>query len=255
MEELFKAVGGDLLTGMFNKRQSDKQMRFQDVSSRTQYQRAVADMKKAGINPMLAAKLGGNAAMQGSSSTMPDLGKTINTSRQVSNQKKLIEAQIKLMQNQADEASAKAAYARSQSSEVVSKQQSSYWDAMSQNLFSGGEKNISQAQQAQAEINRINETARKIAAEIKGIEADTFIKELSFAEKKAMQNVYEMMNGNVGEVQAFLEAFAKAGIRLDGIAGAMGLTSLVRKYSKRKKTKHTLTRTPRRQVESYEWEE
>ena len=55
-----------------------EQMRFQDEQSRTQYQRAVADMKSAGLNPMLAAKAGGNAAMSGAMANIPDFGAAIS---------------------------------------------------------------------------------------------------------------------------------------------------------------------------------
>lgn len=79
---IWSAVAGSITSGLFNQRSANKQMQFQDASSRTQYQRAVADMKAAGLNPMLATKLGGNAAMSGAQATMPDLGATINNSAQ-----------------------------------------------------------------------------------------------------------------------------------------------------------------------------
>jgi hypothetical protein len=85
---------GGVATGLFNQRSANKQMRFQDAQSRTQYQRAMADMKAAGLNPMLAAKLGGNAAMSGASATMPDLGSIVNSATQISNQKEVQQAQI-----------------------------------------------------------------------------------------------------------------------------------------------------------------
>lgn len=119
------ALGGSFVTGLFNQssanrsmrqsaaqaqiarefsaQQAARQMRFQDKQSRTQYQRAVADMRKAGINPMLAAKLGGNAAMagamgqsfagSGAQATMPDLGATFNSAMNLKQMAPLRKAQ------------------------------------------------------------------------------------------------------------------------------------------------------------------
>lgn len=64
-------LGGiaDLLTGeranRANERNVERQMEFQDVMSRTQYQRAVQDMRAAGLNPMLAYSQGGNVSPSG----------------------------------------------------------------------------------------------------------------------------------------------------------------------------------------------
>jgi hypothetical protein len=95
------AVAGSIVSGLFNKRSADKQMRFQDSQSRTQYQRAVADMRAAGLNPMLAAKLGGNAAMSGAMATMPDLGATVNSATSIANQKPVQDSQAALNRAQA----------------------------------------------------------------------------------------------------------------------------------------------------------
>jgi hypothetical protein len=244
---MWGAIAGGIVTGLMNKRSADKQMRFQDSSSRTQYQRAVADMKAAGINPMLSAKLGGNSAMSGAQSSMPDLGQTVTSAKTVSNQKKLVAAQTGLMAAQADQASANASLARTQASNIVSQQQAGFPQAQAEQAFSS-------AAASRASVKQINAAVEKVLAEIPGVKADSFIKQLSVSERQAMANVYQMMNGDVGKVIAFLEAMRKGGISIDGIAQAVGLTGLVKKYSQATKTKtvtHSRTNTPKGARETY----
>lgn len=55
-----------------NALESQKNRDFQEYMSNTSYQRAVADMKKAGINPILAVQNGGSSTPSGSVSSYSD---------------------------------------------------------------------------------------------------------------------------------------------------------------------------------------
>lgn len=76
-------IGATLLEGKFARDQARKQRRFQEDMSNTAYQRAMEDMRKAGLNPILAGKLGGASTPTGAMASTPDFGGT--TAKAVSN--------------------------------------------------------------------------------------------------------------------------------------------------------------------------
>lgn len=81
-----------------------EQMDFQERMSNTSYQRAVADMKAAGINPMLAAMRGGASTPGGAmyQAQMPRIDDIVTPAMQTFNQSRLASAQEAQMYSQAN---------------------------------------------------------------------------------------------------------------------------------------------------------
>jgi hypothetical protein len=68
------SAGGGLLKQRADKASSARQMAFQERMSNTAHQRQMQDLKKAGINPMLSAKLGGASTPSGSQYQATNIG-------------------------------------------------------------------------------------------------------------------------------------------------------------------------------------
>lgn len=61
------------------RKRANEQMAFQERMSNTAYQRAMADMRRAGINPIMVSKLGGASTPTGAMAATPDFGKVGET--------------------------------------------------------------------------------------------------------------------------------------------------------------------------------
>ena len=73
------AIGGALISGAVSKSNAKDNRDFQAEQSATAYQRAMKDMKRAGLNPILAGRLGGASTPMGSLAQTPDFASALTS--------------------------------------------------------------------------------------------------------------------------------------------------------------------------------
>lgn len=112
-------VAGDLAGGYlqsrYNAKEASKNRNFQREMSNTAYQRAAADLNKAGLNRVLA--LGNPASTPAGSSasiSAPELGSSFTQGASAATARQLQRSQVALTDQQAELASAQAAKARAE---------------------------------------------------------------------------------------------------------------------------------------------
>lgn len=103
---LIASALGAIITGQQNKQQAKKAMQFSAQQSATAHQREVADLRAAGLNPMLSGTGGqGASSMPGIPASIPDaLGAGLSSAQSVARTRKeleIAEEQKQLIKTQA----------------------------------------------------------------------------------------------------------------------------------------------------------
>ena len=150
-----------------NAQLAHNQMQFQERMSRTAYQRQVADMKAAGINPMLSAKMGGASTPSGQTAVMQNTAKAgIEGAMMVAN--------LKNMQATARRTNAEANVIEETG---MDKAHSDIGQnvANARKLDADREKMFAEVQKIHGETNKIDYLIKQIQAETRKIQAGIYL--------------------------------------------------------------------------------
>jgi len=194
------ALGGSALTSAMAYFNANKQMQFQERMSSTAHQREVEDLRKAGLNPILSAKLGGSSTPPGAMAQTPDFGSAFQAA-----------SNIMLQQAQARDLNASAKQ-KENANFVFSQTEAEQIRQVLSNLYETRSRaNLNEAQKANLETS-----IRKIEAELKLFELDRQHSAFDLSRARQEASFYDSFGGKVAPwIDHILKGLPTPGIRIN----------------------------------------
>lgn len=186
---------GQLLANEQTAASAARQMRFQERMSSTAYQRAMQDMREAGLNPILAAKVGGASSPAGAMSQFGNVGAAATQAYQQASAAELSRAGVGKITAEIEKIGADTGVSRERSREI-----GEHINLMMQQRMSETERG-----------NLIRQQIKKLRQEVGYQTALRFLKELE-ADAFAKMNE-KVMNPYTGRL---IVEFANAGLKALG---------------------------------------